>query len=439
MTFTIDNDNIITAHLPEEATATSPQPTGRAKANGGAQSAKIAPTQATGGQEGQTRQEWAQSQQACQGAGRRTPRQQDDPGGHAPAKVQTYPFGDHENPGLASDRCALPATHSLKDDFAQITVGTPATFRNLTLFPLLRPEPACAEPDYQLAEDAMVQGLAQITELADGGSVPELRLENNSPNAVLLLDGEELIGAKQNRVLNLTILAPPKQVTILPVSCVEAGRWHMESPAFRPASHMMYARARAARTSQVTSSMRSTGTRRSDQAAVWSEIAGKASRMDAHSPTQAMAAVYNKHAITTEEYVRAFNCAPLQAGVVFAIDGHAVGMDLFDHPYTLQRLFPKLVRSYALDAMETATAAIPRRTGNVPIKGILEHIAGATIFTQPAVGLGQDVRISGSSMSGGALWAADRYIHICAFAMTEPDGHGAVGTRISRPTRRRHS
>jgi hypothetical protein len=71
--------------------------------------------------------------------------------------------------------------YSLQQDLSQLTVGTPTTFRNLTLFPLLRPAPAYAEPDYQLAEDAMVQGLAQITELADGGSVPELRLETTRP------------------------------------------------------------------------------------------------------------------------------------------------------------------------------------------------------------------------------------------------------------------
>jgi len=124
--------------------------------------------------------------------------------------------------------------------------------------------------------------------------------------------------------------------------------------------------------------------------------------------------------------------------VVFAIDGRAVGMDLFDHPYTLQRFLPKLVRSYALDALETATAAVPIRTGNVSIKGILEGIAAATIFTQPAIGLGQDVRLSGRTMSGGALWAADRYIHICVFATSAAEAHGTVRTRIRRPTQRRH-
>jgi hypothetical protein len=126
----------------------------------------------------------------------------------------------------------------------------------------------------------------------------------------------KLIGAKQNRVLNLTILAPPKRVTVIPVSCVEAGRWHMQSAAFNPAPHVMYARGRAARTSQVTASMRSTGTRRSDQSAVWSDITAKASRMNAASPTQAMAAVYDHHALTIEEYVRAF--APRSRQVWFS-------------------------------------------------------------------------------------------------------------------------
>jgi hypothetical protein len=121
--------------------------------------------------------------------------------------------------------------------------------------------------------------------------------------------------------------------------------------------------------------------------------------------------------------------------VVFAIDGRVVGLDLFDHPQTLQRLFPKLVRSYALDALESAAAALPR--GCASMKGVLEGIATATTFTQPAVGLGQDVRISGKRMSGSALWAADRYIHICAFAMRAADLPGTIRTRVSRPTQRR--
>ncbi|MFZ0592091.1 MAG: DUF6569 family protein [Bryobacteraceae bacterium] len=132
----------------------------------------------------------------------------------------------------------------LASEFAHITIGRPASFQNLTLFPLLRshnPETL----DYLLLEDAITRGISRITELTAGSSVRELRFQNDSDQPVLLLDGEELIGAKQNRVLNVTVLAPAKETIVIPVSCVEAGRWHTEAPEFKAAAHVMYSRARS--------------------------------------------------------------------------------------------------------------------------------------------------------------------------------------------------
>jgi hypothetical protein len=173
----------------------------------------------------------------------------------------------------------LLAMITLKDEFSHIEAGEPHHFRNLTLFPLFRRDVAVAEPEYLLLEEAIGQGLARVTEIGGGGSVPELRFENNAERPTLLVDDEELIGAKQNRVLNLTVLAPAKQTIVIPVSCVEAGRWHQNSQTFKPANHVMYSRVRAARVAHVTDSMRTTGTRMSDQSAVWDELSVKASRM----------------------------------------------------------------------------------------------------------------------------------------------------------------
>jgi hypothetical protein len=72
---------------------------------------------------------------------------------------------------------------------------------------------------------ALDDGTARATDVSDSGAVPEPRFENTGERPVLILDGEKLVGAKQNRVLNLTILAPAKEVIIIPISCVEAGRW----------------------------------------------------------------------------------------------------------------------------------------------------------------------------------------------------------------------
>jgi hypothetical protein len=325
---------------------------------------------------------------------------------------------------------------SLNEEFSKVELGEPAHFRNLTLFPLLRQNPAVLKPDYLLLEEAIERGTVRVTELNGGGSVPELRFENKGEEPVLLLDGEELIGAKQNRVLNLTILAAAKQTVVIPVSCVEAGRWHMEAPEFRAAPHVMYSQARAARAAHVTESMQSTGTRRSNQSAVWADIAEKAFRMKAGSPTQAMSAMYERHAISVEEHVRAFAWQERQAGVVFAIGGNPLGLDLLDHPAAMRRLFPKLVRSYALDALDAPrekTEAARREAASE----LLARVAQTQSFGQPALGLGKDIRLTSPSISGAALWAEDRYIHICAFSANGRAGETGFRTRLSRPTQRR--
>jgi hypothetical protein len=317
-------------------------------------------------------------------------------------------------------------------EFESIKVGAPTHFGGLTLFPLFRNGSTPAQPGYMLLEEAVVHGLARLTELGGGGSVPELRFENLGEQAVLLLDGEELVGAKQNRVLNLTILAPAKQAITIPVSCVEAGRWHAESDAFRPAEHVMYSRARAAKAAQVSYSMLTDNSRRSDQSAVWDEIALKAECLHVPSPTQAMNAMYDSKFVPLDAYLRAFAWAEEQAGVAFAIGPEAMGLDLMDHPQTLRAMFPKLLRSYALDALEAPNSAAA--TGS-QLGDFLARIGKAERLVRPAVGIGEDVRLTGEGISGAALWA-ERYVHVCAFTLNGSGGPGQFHSRISRPTRR---
>ena len=120
-----------------------------------------------------------------------------------------------------------------------LTLGAEQRFANLQITPLLAPGRGAA--DYLTLSEAQTMGLAFVTKVSEAGSVSTLRLENNADQAVFLLDGEELVGAKQNRILNLTILAPPKQSVVIPVSCVEAGRWRHESKEFRVSEQAQYA------------------------------------------------------------------------------------------------------------------------------------------------------------------------------------------------------
>src|SRR6266478_9254280 len=324
---------------------------------------------------------------------------------------------------------------TLQEEFSEIEVGRSSEFRNLILFPLMRRSAAVLPLDYLLLEDGIAQGKVRVTELHAGGSVPELRLENNADLPVLLVDGEELVGAKQNRVLNLTILAPAKHTTVIPVSCVEAGRWGMECSDLHVANHVMYSLGRGERVTHVTASMRSNGTRKSDQGAVWRNIAAKATRLMASSPTGAMSAIYERHASSVEEFSRAFTWREGQCGVAFAIGGRILGLEIFDHPEVMRRFFQKLVRSYALDALDAAPAANGSASFEA-VSALVTQIGGAQSFTEQALGIGKDVRFSGREVSGAALWAHERFVHICAFAKNGSDTP-SFWTRITRPSQRR--
>jgi hypothetical protein len=118
-----------------------------------------------------------------------------------------------------------------------IQLGDPVVHRGIVIAPLFPRRQPCA--DYIMLEEAIPLGF-HVTEVDAAGSVPELLAQNPLDSNVLLYDGEELVGAKQNRILNVTVLVPAQSETRLPVSCVEEGRWSARSAAFAAAKHTAY-------------------------------------------------------------------------------------------------------------------------------------------------------------------------------------------------------
>jgi hypothetical protein len=324
---------------------------------------------------------------------------------------------------------------TLHEELTSINLGQPITFRQLTLFPLFRTAPLPPR-DYILLDDGIAQRLVHVTEIHAAGSVPELSVTNDADSPVLLVDGEELIGAKQNRVLNLSILIPAKQKCVIPVSCVECGRWRAASTEFSSSDHFHYGSARSQRISQVTHSMRAIGSRLSFQERVWDELSAKASRLGGDSPTHAMGAIYTRHSHSLNEFSRAFQWQEHQVGSAFAISGSIAGLDLFDHPAVMQHYFPKLLRSFALDALDTQG----RKQISISVDLLTEFfstISGASCFAEDSPGIGKDLRFGSNQVTGAALWAHERYLHLCMFANASHGADAAIQTRLSRSSYRR--
>jgi hypothetical protein len=298
--------------------------------------------------------------------------------------------------------------------------GTPTEFRNLTIFPLI--DESAKEPDYLTLDEALALELAKIMEVSEGGSVPELKFINSGDKKVFLLDGEELVGARQNRILNLSIMVPASKTIVVPVSCVEAGRWGYRGKEFASASRTMYAGGRARKMSHVTQNMKASGRKESNQGDVWNGIREKFARFESSSPTAAMSDLYEQQEQPLEDYVRSFSPLPGQIGAVFALDGKVIGMELFDSPITFGKLFPKLLRSYGLDALSArpgGEGTSAPATSREEVAEFLGLVADARVSTFAGVGLGSDLRLEAEGLTGAALEVDEQLIHLSAFGVSK--------------------
>ena len=290
-----------------------------------------------------------------------------------------------------------------------IQVGPPYTSGTLTMWPLLGSNGH--DPAYDLAAAAFAAGTLTVQEVSANGLVPTLRVVNVGARPVLLLDGEQLVGAKQNRVLNVTVLVAAHTTLDVPVSCVAHGRWHYTRPDFGSDDYVMNAELRARKMREVSATLRLRQSRAGDQGAVWDGIAQKAAHMEAEAPTGAMRDTYERHRVPIENFVKDLAPADHQQGAIFAAHGKFLGLEVFDASATLAAMLPKLVRSHALEALD------PRRMRHANPDGddlglFLEAVRELRMESYPAIGLGVEYRLDGPGLQGAALEVDGSVVHL---------------------------
>ena len=306
--------------------------------------------------------------------------------------------------------------------------GTEVTFEGLTIVPLLGMP--SSEPDYDTLDAALARGTLHITEVSESGQVPEIKVLNEGQLPVLIIDGEELVGAKQNRTVNVSILVPPIANVVVPVTCVEAGRWSARSRGFSSSSRTHFAAGRAAKSSQVSDSLMRHGTYRADQSQVWQDIEQKSARLQAHSATSAMSEIFERQSTAIEDFVHGLPVVEDQVGAVFFLNGEPMGIDLFDSPRTFRSLIPKIVRGYALDAIDRRSNPRPhdpsnplphdssstsRPTMKTRAEEFMRQVLDAPRTQFAAPGLGETWRLFAPQVSGGGLIAGGKLLHMSAF------------------------
>ena len=289
---------------------------------------------------------------------------------------------------------------------------------------------ASRPPRYITLRQALGESLAVVTEVSEGGSVPELRIVNKGDARILILDGEELRGAKQNRVLSTTILVDRQSTLVVPVSCTEHGRWAYASREFAEGEILAERQVRFSMRTSTHAAMRSGVPVHADQGAVWSEVEALHGRQGTQSPTGAMRDAYVDRKPDLDRVLAAFPLLDGQIGILVLHGPRVVGLDLVSRAPQYAQLHDKLLRSYAFEALVRGGEA-----GDRPVaEAFLERVAALVGERFKSPGLGWDVRFEGQGVLGSALVYRGRVVHAAFF-----DVGGAGGSAGDAPRERRPS
>ncbi|NIN73235.1 MAG: hypothetical protein GTO46_15185 [Gemmatimonadetes bacterium] len=308
-------------------------------------------------------------------------------------------------------------------EWGQIALGSAQRYQWLTLFPVIDRQPR--HLPYRLLADALEAGTVQVAEVGTG-SVPEIAVENRGDKDVLVLDGEQLLGAKQNRTVSRTLILPAHATTSIPVSCMEQGRWRFTSGRFaHKGDHSPSKVRRHAREAEVacTEAMIAAGPAMlaRAQGAVWSEIADSLKRSGGRSPTGALDDLYELRARDLDKWTKHFPWVDDQVGLVAFLGDKPLGLDMIGGHRLYARLHKQLVRGYVMDAL-TAGPTRSVRVAHNASESFVEKARRATRTRAPTVGRGE-YRVLSKSVMGGELTDTCGLVHLSAFPVSREKGH----------------
>ncbi len=293
---------------------------------------------------------------------------------------------------------------------SRFTVLAPTSVGPLTIAPLV----ANAGPrlDYLGLASAIARGVL-VHEVGAGGDVGSVAVQNPLDAPVLLFDGEEVAGAKQDRIINLSVLVAAASTLRVPVSCVEAGRWRRESPHFGVADHAPSPSVRAGKAEALRGSPQEHGRA---QARVWDDVGAMSRRVGARSATGAHADAIAALRPRIDDLSGHFATVPGQCGALVGIGGRPVCLDAVSRAEVFAELWPRLLAGYAADALGAPTGPPLRRRDLV---GLLRALGTVPLSRTPSVGLGSDVRGATRDLELTGLVHEGELIQMSAYARAD--------------------
>lgn len=291
-----------------------------------------------------------------------------------------------------------------------LKIQKPIEVGDLAAFPLVSDAEG---EDAELLED----GHTVVKEVHDSGVVNQVLVFHGGKKPLLLVDGEEIIGAKQNRIVNASFLIAAGQETVVPVSCVEQGRWHSKSATFSSSGRTMSSTMRAQKMRRVSTSVSSRGSYDAEQEAVWADVESYLVRSGVQSPTGALDDGVRTRLESIEQRMARLAPVKAQVGIAFTRAGRFVALDVFGSPSLYARAWKKVARGALAEIFADEPAPAKGRPRD-RVRRALGDVAKAQMVVKESVGCGRTIHGATRALAWSGVANGSALLHLAVGAAT---------------------
>ncbi len=288
-------------------------------------------------------------------------------------------------------------------------IGEPSIISNLMILPVFGK--SFDNGNTIVLDEAQSAGAIQVEELHIP-QVGQVNIKNFTDSNFFGLEGEELLGALQHRIFVTSFLLPGRTEKVVPVSCVEEGRWSGNKN-FLSGSTIAYPTLRAITSTSLLQNLSRGRGFEVDQQSIWKEISRKQTTLKTHSNTRSMHDTFEQ---LSDEISHFSNYTPEkdQVGFLALTNKKILCADIFLNPELFKKFMKKLLISYAIDALEDSSAP-----GSFNLKmgeKFFSSLISVKRFKKFAgIGLGNEWRFKEKGILGKALVYQEKIFHLSAF------------------------
>lgn len=265
-------------------------------------------------------------------------------------------------------------------------------------------------------------GLADVKE-CETSQVNTIVVKNSAVVPLILIDGEEIIGGDQNRIVNSTILVDAKSQMKIPVSCTEKGRWAYKSE-FKQSNYIANYNTRLAKEHASRSHTHY-------QDVIWSSINSLEVENDYSSPTSAMEESYENLKAKHAKIIKEFEIEPGQNGVLVIVNGEIKGFEMFLNPEIYREFHEKILKSYLIDTkIENETFTVNEDHARQVIRKAFE----SPFEKRDNIGLEEAFEFENKEGIGTLYSYKDSIIHLSYFAKMENGFNDEINEGIGLET-----